>query len=88
GFPLEDVRDPTGAGDSFAGGFFGYLDGHGGKHDEASLRRAMGYGTVLASFTVEEFGTERVARLERDEIEERFHALRAMTQFEAVPAAE
>lgn len=84
GFPLEDVRDPTGAGDSFAGGFFGYLDGHGGELDEPTLRRAMGYGTVLASFNVEEFGTERVARLERDEIEERFEALRAMTQFEQV----
>ena len=88
GFPLEDVRDPTGAGDSFAGGFFGYLDGHDGRLDEPTLRRAMGYGTVLASFNVEEFGTERVARLERDEIEERFEALRAMTQFEGVPAAE
>jgi sugar/nucleoside kinase (ribokinase family) len=86
GFPLEDVRDPTGAGDSFAGGFFGYLDGSGGDLDEANLRRAMGYGTALASFNVEEFGTERVARLERDEIDERFEALRRMTQFEGVPA--
>ncbi len=86
GFPLEDVRDPTGAGDSFAGGFFGYLDGIDGDLDEANLRRAMGYGTVLASFNVEEFGTERVSRLERGEIEERFEALRRMTQFEAVPA--
>jgi sugar/nucleoside kinase (ribokinase family) len=84
GFPLEDVRDPTGAGDSFGGGFFGYLDSHDGELDDASLRRAMGYGTVLASFNVEEFGTERVARLEREEIEERFEALRAMTQFERV----
>src|SRR6201994_2536465 len=63
GFPLEDVRDPTGAGDSFAGGFFGYLDGGDGDLDEANLRRAMGDGTVLASFNVEEFGTERVSRL-------------------------
>jgi sugar/nucleoside kinase (ribokinase family) len=86
GFPLEDVRDPTGAGDSFAGGFFGYLDGVDGDLDEANLRRAMGYGTVLASFNVEEFGTERVSRLEREEIDERFAALRRMTQFEAVPA--
>jgi sugar/nucleoside kinase (ribokinase family) len=86
GFPLEDVRDPTGAGDSFAGGFFGYLDGSGGDLDEPNLRRAMGYGTVLASFNVEEFGTERVARLDRDEIDERFEALRRMTQFESVPA--
>jgi sugar/nucleoside kinase (ribokinase family) len=86
GFPLEDVRDPTGAGDSFAGGFFGYLDGVDGDLDEANLRRAMGYGTVLASFNVEEFGTERVSRLERDEIDERFEALRRMTQFEGIPA--
>jgi sugar/nucleoside kinase (ribokinase family) len=86
GFPLEDVRDPTGAGDSFAGGFFGYLDGSGGDLDEANLRRAMGYGTVLASFNVEEFGTERVSRLQREEIDERFEALRRMTQFEGLPA--
>jgi sugar/nucleoside kinase (ribokinase family) len=82
GFPLEEVRDPTGAGDSFAGGFFGYLDGEGGDPDESQLRRAMGYGTVLASFNVEEFGTERVARLTREEIDERFEHLRGMTQFE------
>jgi sugar/nucleoside kinase (ribokinase family) len=87
GFPLEDVRDPTGAGDSFAGGFFGYLDGTGGELDEANLRRAMGYGTVLASFNVEEFGTERVSRLSREEIDERFEALRGMTQFEGLDAA-
>jgi sugar/nucleoside kinase (ribokinase family) len=87
GFPLEDVRDPTGAGDSFAGGFFGYLDGCGGELDEVNLRRAMGYGTVLASFNVEEFGTERVARLRREEIDERFEALRRMTQFEGLDAA-
>jgi sugar/nucleoside kinase (ribokinase family) len=85
GFPLEDVRDPTGAGDSFAGGFFGYLD-QAGELDEANLRRAMGYGTVLASFNVEEFGTERVARLSREEIDERYESLRAMTQFEGLAA--
>ncbi len=87
GFPLEDVRDPTGAGDSFAGGFFGYLDAQGGELDETDLRRAMGYGTVLASFNVEEFGTERVARLSREEIDERFETLRRMTQFEGLPAS-
>ena len=88
GFPLEDVRDPTGAGDSFAGGFFGYLDGLGAGAElgDAELRRAMGYGTVLASFNVEEFGTERVSRLSREEIDERFEALRAMTQFDGVAA--
>ena len=87
GFPLEDVRDPTGAGDSFAGGFFGYLDGVAGELDDAELRRAMGYGTVLASFNVEEFGTERVARLTREEIDARFEQLRAMTQFEGPVAS-
>ena len=87
GFPLENVHDPTGAGDSFAGGFFGYLDGSGDDLDEANLRRAMGYGTVLASFNVEEFGTERVSRLRREEIDERFEALRRMTQFEGLPAS-
>jgi sugar/nucleoside kinase (ribokinase family) len=86
GFPLEDVRDPTGAGDSFAGGFLGYLDSHDGDLDEAVLRRAMGYGTVLASFNVEEFGCERVARLSREEIDKRFADLVAMTRFEPLPA--
>ena len=86
GFPLEDVRDPTGAGDSFAGGFLGYLDSHDGEIDEACLRRAMGYGTVLASFNVEEFGTERVARLTRGEIDARMADLHAMTQFEPLRA--
>ena len=88
GFPLEDVRDPTGAGDSFAGGFLGYLDSCEGEPDEATLRRAMGYGTVLASFNVEEFGTERVSGLSREEIEERLATLHAMTQFEAPTLAE
>jgi sugar/nucleoside kinase (ribokinase family) len=87
GFPLEDVRDPTGAGDSFAGGFLGYLDSVDGDLDGASLRRAMGYGTVLASFNVEQFGTERVAGLTREEIDERFAELHAMTRFEPLPAA-
>ena len=87
GYPLEDVRDPTGAGDSFAGGFLGYLDSHEGELDEPTLRRAMGYGTVLASFNVEDFGTERVAALSREEIDERFAELHAMTRFEPLPAA-
>jgi len=83
GFPLEDVRDPTGAGDSFAGGFLGYLDGEAGEINQDTLRTAMGYGTVLASYNVEEFGTERVSRLTRDEIESRLVALRSMTDFTA-----
>ena len=84
GFLLEDVRDPTGAGDSFAGGFLGYLDMQGTDRPSAeALRRAMAYGTVLASFNVEEFGTERVARLTEEEISERYEALRGMTHFES-----
>jgi sugar/nucleoside kinase (ribokinase family) len=86
GFPLEDVRDPTGAGDSFAGGFLGYIDSHEGELDETCLRRAMGYGTVLASFNVEDFGTERVVRLSREEIDARFRQLGEMTSFDALPA--
>jgi sugar/nucleoside kinase (ribokinase family) len=86
GLPLEDVRDPTGAGDSFAGGFLGFLDGRGEEIDEAALRQAMAYGTVLASFNVQEFGTERLQLLTRDEIDSRMAELQRMTQFEAVPA--
>ena len=63
-FPLEEPHDPTGAGDSFAGGFMGYLAGIGGKTD-AALRRAMVYGSVLGSFAVERFGTERLQSLTR-----------------------
>jgi len=85
GLPLEDVQDPTGAGDSFAGGFLGYLDAHGDGHSEPELRRAMAYGTVMASFNVERFGTERVASLTHVEIEERFRELLAVTRFEERP---
>jgi sugar/nucleoside kinase (ribokinase family) len=88
-YPLETVFDPTGAGDSFAGGFLGYLasQGEGAADDEGALRRAMTYGSVLASFNVEEFGTERVQRLTLEEIEGRFDEFRRMTAFEAVPSA-
>ncbi|MDX6587052.1 MAG: hypothetical protein QOI31_1525 [Solirubrobacterales bacterium] len=79
GMPLEEVRDPTGAGDSFAGGFLGYLDGLDGEAGAEDFRKAMAHGTVLASFNVEEFGTERVSGLERDEIETRLGELRSMT---------
>jgi sugar/nucleoside kinase (ribokinase family) len=87
-FPLETVMDPTGAGDSFAGGFLGYLASQGPQersHDV--LRQAMAFGTALAAFNVEEFGTERVARLSGEEIGERVSALRRMTTFaEPAPA--
>ena len=86
GFLLEDVRDPTGAGDSFAGGFLGYLDGCGAyEPDDAMLQKAMAYGTVLASFNVEEFGTERMQGLTGEEVTARYHELRALTHFD-VPA--
>jgi sugar/nucleoside kinase (ribokinase family) len=86
-FPLETVQDPTGAGDSFAGGFLGYVASKGpdALSDQAELRRAMTYGSVLASFNVEEFGTERVARLSRDEIDARYSELRRMTSLAELP---
>ncbi|MDX6698425.1 MAG: hypothetical protein QOE65_1822 [Solirubrobacteraceae bacterium] len=81
-FPLEDVVDPTGAGDSFAGGFVGYLAAHPEAGlDPEILRRAMAYGTALASFNVSEFGTERVARLTDDEVHERVADLQRLTTF-------
>jgi sugar/nucleoside kinase (ribokinase family) len=84
GFLLDEVRDPTGAGDSFAGGFLGYLDGIDAENGgEAELRRAMAYGSVLASFNVEGFGTERVRRLTREEIDERLRDFRRLTHFES-----
>jgi sugar/nucleoside kinase (ribokinase family) len=86
-YPLETVIDPTGAGDSFAGGFLGYLASREDRDDHLTLRRAMTYGSVLASFNVEEFGTERVQRLTREEVEERYEQFRRMTTIEKVPAA-
>jgi sugar/nucleoside kinase (ribokinase family) len=89
GFLLEDVRDPTGAGDSFAGGFLGFLDNRresgASPLDGQVLRQAMAYGSVLASFNVEDFGTERVQSLKRDEVEERFRELLSITRFEEHP---
>ena len=88
GYPLETVVDPTGAGDSFAGGFLGYLAAHAGEPlDDEILRRAMVYGSVLASFNVEEFGTERVQRLTHEEINARFADFKRFTHFEHVPFA-
>jgi sugar/nucleoside kinase (ribokinase family) len=80
-FPLEDVFDPTGAGDSFAGGFMGYLAASDAT-DEATLRRAIIYGSVMASFNVEEFSCDRMRRLTHDEIDARFRELRAISHFE------
>ncbi len=83
-YPLESVFDPTGAGDTFAGGFMGYLASH-ETIDDATMRRAMIYGSVMASFNVEEFGTERVDRLTHEEINERFRTFKRMTHFEEIP---
>lgn len=83
-YPLESVFDPTGAGDTFAGGFMGYLASQ-EKIDADAMRRAMVYGTVMASFNVEEFGTERVDRLTHDEINQRFSDFKQFTHFEEIP---
>lgn len=83
-YPLEAVFDPTGAGDTFAGGLMGYLASQ-RQLDEAALRRAMIFGSVMASFNVEEFGTERVRRLTHDEINQRFREFKRFTHFEEVP---
>jgi len=86
-YPLETVVDPTGAGDTFAGGFVGYLARHRDRpFTESVVRLAMAYGTALASFNVEEFGTERVERLTAGEVDARVAELRRMTQFEHSPA--
>ncbi len=84
-YPLETVRDQTGAGDSFAGGLMGYMDSEGGAIDDATLRRAMVYGSTLASFWVEEFGCERAESLTRDEIDERYEQFKRITAIETVP---
>jgi len=79
-FPLEEPHDPTGAGDSFAGGFMGYLAGCGDKTD-AALRRAMVYGSVMGSFAVEKFGLDRLRHLKRNEIHARARHFAKLTQF-------
>jgi sugar/nucleoside kinase (ribokinase family) len=87
-YPLEEVVDPTGAGDTFAGGFVGYVAAHPDEPvDHALLSRAMAYGTALASFNVEEFGTERIARLTADEIPVRVAELQRITHFSDTPVA-
>ena len=80
-FPLEEPHDPTGAGDSFAGGFMGYLAGVGSKSD-AALRRAMVFGSVMGSFTVEKFGMDRLRELKRSEIHARARHFAKLTQFQ------
>ncbi|HET8886556.1 MAG TPA: PfkB family carbohydrate kinase [Salinimicrobium sp.] len=79
--PLEDVFDPTGAGDTFAGGFAGYLADTGNISFE-NMKKAVIYGSNLASFCVEKFGTERMEDLTKDEIQERLQDFKSLTQFE------
>ena len=79
--PLEQVTDPTGAGDSFAGGFFGYLASQ-RELTPGVFRRAMFYGSVMGSFTVERFGTERLQQLTREEIDQRFQLFRELTHLD------
>src|SRR5260370_6579409 len=79
-FPLEEPHDPTGAGDCFAGGFMGYLASAGDKSD-ASLRRAMVYGSVLGSFCVEKFGLDRLRALKRHEKHAPGRHFAKLTQF-------
>ncbi|HEX6371838.1 MAG TPA: PfkB family carbohydrate kinase [Longimicrobium sp.] len=81
GYPLEEVFDPTGAGDAFAGGFMAHL-AQNGRLEDGDLRRAVVYGSVLGSFAVEKFSVERFKDLTVDEIEERVRHFREMTVFE------
>jgi len=82
-YPLEDVRDPTGAGDSFAGGFLGYLAGR-GDTAMAHLRQALVYGSVVASYAVEDFSVNRLATVTPEDIQQRYREFREFTVFEEV----
>jgi sugar/nucleoside kinase (ribokinase family) len=84
-YPLEDIHDPTGAGDTFAGGMAGYLAGTVKKVHFNDLRKAMIYGSVLASFCVEAFSLERLRNVSMEEIGKRYEAFKLMSQFEAPP---
>ncbi len=79
--PLEEVFDPTGAGDTFAGGFSGYLAAT-GDISFKNMKKAVIHGSNLASFSVEKFGTERMEDLKREEVNKRLHQFKALTQFE------
>lgn len=79
-FPTAEVIDPTGAGDSFAGGMMGYLAEQ-DSVDESALKRALAYGTLVASYNVEDFSLERMKQIERNDIESRMQAFQSMTAF-------
>jgi sugar/nucleoside kinase (ribokinase family) len=84
-YPLEDIHDPTGAGDTFAGGVAGYLASVSGNAvDFAGLRKALIYGSVLASFAVEAFSLNRLRRLTDEEIGDRYEMFKLMSQFEVL----
>jgi Sugar kinases, ribokinase family len=84
-YPLEDIHDPTGAGDTFAGGLAGYLASEdGGEVTFDRLRKAVVYGSVLASYNVERFSLERLRTVTHDEIEERYRLFKLMSQFETI----
>jgi sugar/nucleoside kinase (ribokinase family) len=80
-YPTAEIVEPTGAGDAFAGGLMGYVAEQGGDADDATLRRAMAYGTACASFNVEGFGSERLYELDRAEVDARVSELEAMSRF-------
>ena len=80
GYPLEVIKDPTGCGDCFAGGFIGYIAKH-GTVDERTLRKAIVYGSVVASFNAEDFSLDRISRLGHDEIEKRFGEMKEIREF-------
>jgi len=82
-YPLEEVFDPTGAGDTFAGGFMGYLAATNNLSDE-TIRKATVFGSVMASFTVEDFSLNRLRKLSWSEVEERFRRFQALTVFEGL----
>ena len=79
-YPAAEVKDPTGAGDSFAGGLMGYLVKV-GKVDFACLKQAIAYGTVVASFTISDFSLQGLTAIKRDDIESRFETLQKLTSF-------
>jgi sugar/nucleoside kinase (ribokinase family) len=81
-YPLEDIHDPTGAGDTFAGGIAGYLAGTVSSVHFTDLRKAMIYGSVLASFCVEAFSLERLRTLSLEEINERYEMFKLISRFE------
>lgn len=85
-FPLEQAKDPTGAGDTFAGGFVGYLAAT-GNVSEAAFRQAVIFGSVMASFTVEAFSLDRLRVLDYKEIEARFREFKRLTHFEDLTGA-